>query len=327
MTKTTRCLLCVALICAIALLLPAVRAQAEGENPTYAYDSATKTLTITPGTSGLIGKEIQNESDYYSKWTKEVEKVIIAGDIRGIGTIGEDHNLVDGVFLTWRKLKEVEYQGKIQFYVGDYAFYACGELASFPLEWAVDFGYGAMMQSALEEVKIPHLQGNIGDCAFWLITPLKTVDITIENGQNRNTYIGTKAFASDYSRVLEEHPEATADRAIKVLEACQVEEEDFFCHVTHKTWDVILHDIRKAHENDNESAPDTTPADELIREVQKAMQSPGDRVQQFTEIFCKAFRLKYKRLSQEERSLLKKLFKKSPLIKQSGMNFRRRPWK
>lgn len=48
MTKTTRCLLCVALICAIALLLPAVRAQAEGENPTYAYDSATKTLTITP---------------------------------------------------------------------------------------------------------------------------------------------------------------------------------------------------------------------------------------------------------------------------------------
>ena len=127
--------------------------------------------------------------------------------------------------------------------------------------------------------------------------------------------------------ILEEHPEATADRAIKVLEACQVEEEDFFCHVTHKTWDVILHDIRKAHENDSESAPDTTPADELIREVQKAMQSPGDRVQQFTEIFCKAFRLKYKRLSQEERSLLKKLFKKSPLIKQSGMNFRRRPWK
>ena len=135
------------------------------------------------------------------------------------------------------------------------------------------------------------------------------------------------SLAALRAMILEKHPEATADRAIKVLEACQVEEEDFFCHVTHKTWDVILHDIRKAHENDSESAPDTTPADELIREVQKAMQSPGDRVQQFTEIFCKAFRLKYKRLSQEERSLLKKLFKKSPLIKQSGMNFRRRPWK
>ena len=118
------------------------------------------------------------------------------------------------------------------------------------------------------------------------------------------------SLAAVRAMILEEHPEAVADRAIKVLEACQVEEEDFFCHVTHKTWDVI-----------------PTPADELIREVQKAMQSPGDRVQQFTEIFCKAFQLKYKRLSQEERSLLKKLFKKSPLIKQSGMNFRRRPWK
>ena len=49
--------------------------------------------------------------------------------------------------------------------------------------------------------------------------------------------------------------------------------------------------------------------------------------QQQHDIICQAFRLKYKRLSQEEQSLLKKLFKKSPLIKQSGMNFRRRPWK
>ena len=135
------------------------------------------------------------------------------------------------------------------------------------------------------------------------------------------------SLAAVRAMILEDHPEAVADRAIKVLEAGQIEEEDFFCHVTHKTWDVILHDIRKDHENDSESAPDTTPADELIREVQKVMQSPGDRVQQFTEMFCKAFQLKYKRLSQEERSLLKKLFKKSPLIKQSGINFRRKSWK
>ena len=75
------------------------------------------------------------------------------------------------------------------------------------------------------------------------------------------------------------------------------------------------------------SAPDTTPADELIREVRKAMQSTGDRVQEFLEIFCKAFQLKYKRLTDEERITLKRLFKRSPLIKNSGINFRRRPWK
>ena len=135
------------------------------------------------------------------------------------------------------------------------------------------------------------------------------------------------ALAAVRAMILEEHPEAAADRSLKILEAGQIEEEDFFCHVTHKTWDAILHDIRKAHENDMESAPDTTPADELIREVRKAMQSTGDRVQEFLEIFCKAFQLKYKRLTDEERTTLKRLFKRSPLIKNSGINFRRRPWK
>ena len=76
-----------------------------------------------------------------------------------------------------------------------------------------------------------------------------------------------------------------------------------------------------------ESAPDTTPADELIREVRQAMQSTGDRVQEFLEVFCKTFQLKYKRLTDEERTPLKWLFKRSPLIKNSRINFRRRPWK
>ena len=124
---------------------------------------------------------------------------------------------------------------------------------------------------------------------------LADAEIYVDGIATMHFHDTNSSLAALRAMILEEHPEATADRAIKVLEACQVEEEDFFCHVTHKTWDVILHDIRKAHENDSESAPDTTPADELIREVQKAMQSPGDRVQQFTEIFCKAFRLKYKR--------------------------------
>ena len=135
------------------------------------------------------------------------------------------------------------------------------------------------------------------------------------------------ALAAVRAMILEENPEAAADRSLKILEAGQIEEEDFFCHVTHKTWDAILHDIRKVHENDMESAPDTTPADELIKEVRKAMQSTGDRVQEFLEIFCKAFQLKYKRLTDEERVTLKRLFKRSPLIKNSGINFRRRPWK
>ena len=104
---------------------------------------------------------------------------------------------------------------------------------------------------------------------------LADAEIYVDGIATMHFHDTNSSLAALRAMILEEHPEATADRAIKVLEACQVEEEDFFCHVTHKTWDVILHDIRKVHENDSESAPDTTPADELIREVQKAMQSPG----------------------------------------------------
>lgn len=132
------------------------------------------------------------------------------------------------------------------------------------------------------------------------------------------------ALAAVRAAILEKHPEAVTDRTLKLLEAGQIDEYDFFCHVTHRTWDSILHDIRKAHENDIESAPDTTPADELIKEVQKAMQSSGDRMQEFLEIFCKAFQIKYKRLTEEERTTLKKLFRRSPLIRYSGINFRRK---
>ena len=44
------------------------------------------------------------------------------------------------------------------------------------------------------------------------------------------------ALAAVRAMILEEHPEAAADRSLKILEAGQIAEEDFFCHVTHKTW-------------------------------------------------------------------------------------------
>ena len=89
---------------------------------------------------------------------------------------------------------------------------------------------------------------------------LADAEIYVDGIATMHFHDTNSSLAALRAMILEEHPEATADRAIKVLEACQVGEEDFFCHVTHKTWDTILHDIRKAHENDSESAPDTTPA-------------------------------------------------------------------
>ncbi|HHD1594305.1 TPA: helix-turn-helix domain-containing protein [Enterococcus faecalis] len=114
------------------------------------------------------------------------------------------------------------------------------------------------------------------------------------------------------------------DHIIRTLLAYQIDEEDFFCHITHKTWDTILKDIRKSHENDIESISDTNDNTKMVNDLHRLMNSSGNKVDKFIEIFCNSFQLKYKKLSEEEKEFLRKLFKKSPLITHSGINFRKR---
>ena len=56
--------------------------------------------------------------------------------------------------------------------------------------------------------------------------------------------------------IIQKYKQAENDFYSKTILAAEAKEEDFFCHVTHKTWDAILHDIRKAHEHDIDSTPD-----------------------------------------------------------------------
>ena len=124
--------------------------------------------------------------------------------------------------------------------------------------------------------------------------------------------------------ILEEHPEAAGDRILRTLEAAQIDEEDFFCHVTHRAWDAILHDIRKAHELDAESAPDETPAHSLQKEIFRIARSSGDQLDKFAHLFCQQFGIQYNRLTEDEKSALKGLFKKSKLLRKSPLSFKKR---
>ncbi|MGC3362708.1 hypothetical protein, partial [Enterococcus faecalis] len=76
----------------------------------------------------------------------------------------------------------------------------------------------------------------------------------------------------------------------------------------------ILKDIRKSHENDIESISDTNDNTKMVNDLHRLMNSSGNKVDKFIEIFCNSFQLKYKKLSEEEKEFLRKLFKKSPLI-------------
>ncbi len=125
------------------------------------------------------------------------------------------------------------------------------------------------------------------------------------------------------AEIISQNPYVKEDLPLKTLSAAQIREEDFFCHITHKTWDTILKDIRKNHEHDIDSIPD----DDNILSMQKLnqiMKSSGNSIDKYIEVFCTSLGIKYKKVSENEKEVFRKLLKKSPSIKKSGINFRKR---
>ena len=121
-------------------------------------------------------------------------------------------------------------------------------------------------------------------------------------------------------QVLSQYQPAEEDTALRALETMQVQEEDYFCHVTHRTWDAILHDIREAHKNDTDSAADDSNALKLLKDAQRAMAVPGSYLDVFTALMCSQLQIRYEKLSEQERTVLKNVMKKTPAYKDSPLS-------
>ena len=123
--------------------------------------------------------------------------------------------------------------------------------------------------------------------------------------------------------IINQNPDIEEDVPLKTLLAAQISEEDFFCHVTHKTWDAILKDIHKNHEHDIDSIPDD---DDILsmQNLNQIMKSSGNNIDKYIEIFCNSLGIRYKKVSENEKESFRKLLKRSPAIKNSGISFRKR---
>lgn len=121
-------------------------------------------------------------------------------------------------------------------------------------------------------------------------------------------------------QVFSQHQPVEEDTALKALEAMQVQEEDYFCQVTHRTWDAILHDIREAHKDDTDSAPDGSNALNLIKDAKKALAVPGSYLDVFTALMCTQLQIRYEKLSEQERTILKNVMKKTPAYRDSPLS-------
>ena len=121
-------------------------------------------------------------------------------------------------------------------------------------------------------------------------------------------------------QVLSKYQLVEEDTVLKALEALQIQEEDYFCQITHRTWDAILHDIRNIHKDDTDSAPDDSNALKLIKDAQKAMAVPGSYLDVFTALMCTQLQIRYEKLTDQERTILKNIMKKSPAYKDSPLS-------
>ena len=124
--------------------------------------------------------------------------------------------------------------------------------------------------------------------------------------------------------IIQKYKQAENDFYSKTILAAEVKEEDFFCHVTHKTWDAILHDIRKAHEHDIDSTPDYSLAKKMALEIRKAIQSSGDYLGKVWAVIFNMLGIDFYKLPPDEQKILKRILSKSPNIKNSPFNFRRK---
>ena len=130
----------------------------------------------------------------------------------------------------------------------------------------------------------------------------------------------TAFWKSCGGQVLSQYQPVEEDTALKALEAMQIQEEDYFCQVTHRTWDTILHAIREAHKDDTDSAPDGSNAMKLIKDAKKALAVPGSYLDVFTALMCTQLQIRYEKLSEQERTVLKNVMKKTPAYKDSPLS-------
>ena len=98
----------------------------------------------------------------------------------------------------------------------------------------------------------------------------------------------------------------------RTLEITQINEERYFLDIISDDLSNILNDIRVAHSQDAVSGFATTPLQDFENALKELSAIPGNAWERFSILFCKAFHIRYDRLSPELKRALVTIFRQSP---------------
>lgn len=106
------------------------------------------------------------------------------------------------------------------------------------------------------------------------------------------------------AEIMDKYQPGEHDKTMYLLKAAHVQEGEYFSRRVHDDIDGILEDIKTAHRGRSESSPETSVAAELKRDLDEAANFKGSRLEQLIFLFCKQTKLRYNKLTEEEKGWL-----------------------
>ena len=130
--------------------------------------------------------------------------------------------------------------------------------------------------------------------------------------QNLNAWVDVAR-----AEIMEKYQPEENDRTAYLLQAAHVDEGEYFTSRVHRDIDAIMADMREAHLGRSDSAPKNSAAEELKQDLEEVARFNGSKLEQLIMLFCKQTKLRYNKLTEEEKQWLARIAQKSELLKGS----------
>jgi len=130
--------------------------------------------------------------------------------------------------------------------------------------------------------------------------------------QNLNAWVDVAR-----AEIVEKYQPGENDKTTYLLQSAHVDEGEYFTSRVHRDIDAIMEDMRKAHLGRSDSAPKNFAAEELKQDLEEVARFNGSKLEQLIMLFCKQTKLRYNKLTEEEKQWLARIAQKSELLKSS----------
>lgn len=128
--------------------------------------------------------------------------------------------------------------------------------------------------------------------------------------QNLNAWVDVAR-----TEIIEKYHPGEQDKTMRILDAVHIQEGEYFASRVREDLDAILEDLHEAHRGKRDSAPESSVIAEFKRDLEEVANFEGSELERWLLLFCKANRIIYKKLTEEEKQWLIRIGRKSALMK------------